>query len=413
MAVTAALLFLLGSLAGEAGKDSVADLLGERCLSLGIDLDPDNPNASHPAPADVQALARAGAGSWLDAQITSGDDVITEPPEALWEFLRAQQGPLQAAIAILEKRSPEPAVKAGSLEVPKLLPIVRLEKLLLAAALVEARSGDALEAERALEASWSLGKAFASGHYLISQLLSVSVERWQSGVLRKLPEVPLAWINRLSTDSAWTRMLDAVAEEGTLLSDPKRVSTEDTSPALRRRALAALADGLRKVSACELPGLSDEEIFRPAADVFRLETSQQARAWGEIYKDMVMPNFLSSIRRAARLMVDRELTLKVLELRFEKAASREGAWPTEYENLGSSVCPGVLYAYGSDGKSMQIRFDGPVNTPEAGVVLPLEFRSGAGLAAPLPTLTPSPTPTPTPTPEPEPGELDSPNEPEP
>src|SRR6187431_685885 len=116
MAAAAALLFLLGSLAGEARSDSVGDPLNQRCLELGIDLDPDNPNASHPSAAEAQALARAGAGPWLDAQITSGDDVITEPPEVLREFLRAHQGPLRATIAILEKRNPEPAVKAGSLE---------------------------------------------------------------------------------------------------------------------------------------------------------------------------------------------------------------------------------------------------------------------------------------------------------
>lgn len=395
MAAAAALLFLLGSIAGEPRQDSVAYLLTERCLALGIDLDPDNPKASHPSAEDVQALARAGPGSWLDAQIAFAEDSLAEPPAALREFLRDRQGPLWSVVAVLEKQAPEPLVSDATGPVPKVLPFVRLEKLLLAMAFVEARNGNAIEAERALEASWSLGRAFASGKYLLTQLLSVSVERRQAGVLRKLREAPFAWISRLSGDSPWTRMLDAVAEEGTI-TDPASPSMDSSRP-LRARALAALADGLRNVSPCELPDLSEEEIFRPAGDVFRLEGSEEARAWAFIYKDIVLSNLLSSVRRAGRLMVDRELTLKVLELRFEKAASREGAWPTEYGNLGSSVCPGVLYDYHSDGKSMEIRFDGPVNTPEAGVVLPLEFRSGAARS----------TPTPTPTPTPEPESLDS------
>lgn len=412
MAATAALLYLLGSLAGEARRDPVADLLTERCLALGIDLDPDNPQARHPSAEDVQALARAGVSSWLDAQISSAEDTVAPPPAAFRDFLRDHHGPLWNVIAVLEKRSPESLMKADSPAVPKFLPFVRLEKLLLATALVESADGNTIGAARALEASWSLGKAFSSGHYLISQILSVSAERWQAGVLRKLHEVPFAWISRLSGDSPWTRMLDALAEEGTLPGPTLAAPSRDPSRALSVRAFAAMADGLRKVSPCELTGLSMERIFQPAGNVFRLG-SEEARADASEFEQTVFPNLLSAVRRAARLMADRELTLRILELRFEKAASREGAWPTEYENLGSSVCPGVLYGYRSEGKSMEIRFEGTVNTPEGGVVLPLEFRSGAGLAAPLPTLTPSPTHTPTPTPEAEPEDLDSSEGPEP
>lgn len=408
MAATAALLFLLGSLAGDTRSDSVGDLLTERCLALGIDLDPDNPRAPHPSAEDMQALSRSGAGPWLDAQISSAEDSVGEPPAGLRDFLKDRHGPLWSVIAVLEKQSPEPLVKAGSTAMPKLLPFVRLEKLLLATALAEARSGNTIEAERALEASWSLARAFSSGHYLLSQLLSNAVERWQAGVLRKLPETPFSWINRLSSDSPWSRMLDSVAEEGTL-TDPTQVAPSmDSSRPVRARALAALADALRRVSPCELPDLSEEEIFQPASDVFRLEGSNEAHASAQGEREIAFDNFLSSIRRAGRLMVDRELTLKVLELRFEKAASRENAWPTAFENLGSSVCPGVVYSYSSDGKSMAIRFDGPVDTPKGGVVLPLEFRSGTALAA----LSPAPAPTPTPIP-PKPEDLDSFEAPEP
>ena len=405
MAATAALLFLLGSFAGEARPDAVAELLTERCLALGIDLNPDNPKASHPSADDVRALSRAGASSWLDAQISSAEDSIAEPPATLRDFLRDHHGALWSVIGVLEKQNPEPLVKAGSTAMPRLLPFVRLEKLLLAAALAEARNGNTFEAERALEASWSLGRSFASGHYLLSQLLGNAVERWQAGVLRKLPAAPFSWINRLSSDSPWTRMLDGMAEEGTLTDPTLGSPSMDPSRALRARAFAALADGLRKVSPCELPDLSEEDIWRPAADVYRLETSEEARGRAAAHKEMLMPSFLSGMRRAGRLVVDRELTLKVLELRFERAASREGDWPAEFENLGSSVCPGALYAYRSDGESMEIRFEGQVSTPDAGVVLPLVFRSGAG-----PTAAPAPAPSPTPT---GPERLDSSEAPEP
>lgn len=201
---------------------------------------------------------------------------------------------------VLEKRAPEPLVNDVRGPAPTVLPFVRLEKLLLATALVEAGRGSAIETERALEASWSLGRAFATGKV--------------------------------------TRMLGAITEDA------------------------------------------------------------------YVYREIALPSFLSPVRRAARLMLDRELTLKVFELRFEKAASRDGAWPTDFENLGSSVCPGVAYAYRSDGKSMEIRFDGPVNTPEAGVVPSLDFRSGGG---PCGSVTHSHSDSDSPTPAPEPEDLDS------
>ena len=84
--------------------------------------------------------------------------------------------------------------------------------------------------------------------------------------------------------------------------------------------------------------------------------------------------------------MDRELTAKVLELKQEKAASREGSWPAKFYDGDSRVCPGAAYEYQTRGGGMAIRFKGTIDDPSAAALaLPLSFE----VRAPRPTPTPA------------------------
>lgn len=102
------------------------------------------------------------------------------------------------------------------------------------------------------------------------------------------------------------------------------------------------------------------------------------------------------IRRAGRLLVDRELTARILEIRQEKAASREARFPGKFSDLESRVCPGSSYEYQSRGGAMAIRFTGPIDDGGGPpLVLPLSFeirtpRSSPRPTKPRPALTPRP-----------------------
>ena len=85
---------------------------------------------------------------------------------------------------------------------------------------------------------------------------------------------------------------------------------------------------------------------------------------------IAVPNITGAIRRAGRLLVDRELTAKVLELRGEKAVSRDGSWPEKFLDGDSRVCPGASYEYQSRGAAMAIRFKGTIDDGGAPWVLP-------------------------------------------
>jgi len=275
--------------------------------------------------------------------------------------------------------------------------VIRLERLVLAAALAEEYAGNHIDAGRALEASWSLGRAFASGPTTLSHLLSIGVEKLQAGVLRKMREPPLAWHGRLGADGPWDRMLEAVSKEGRRTESSGGLPTETVDSVLVK-AVTAVTDALRKTSPCDLAGMSESDVWQPAADALAAEASQEKRALRDISAQIALPNLVSALRRAARTEVDRELTLKVLILRLEKSGTVDGRWPDKLVDATSAVCPSATYAYRSGGDGVELRFEGSIDAPTSGPTLPLAFRDK--VSAPTPSRTPTPVPPPEPTPTP-------------
>jgi hypothetical protein len=250
---------------------------------------------------------------------------------------------------------------------------------------VEERAGNHSGAGDLLEASWSLSRSFSRQPDLMSQLMAVAFVKLQTGALRKMSAPSVAWLDRVSGDEPWRRMLDAV--EASPLSSVR----EGDAPMERirgdlARAWRAATERLRELSPCEVSKLSSEEIWRPASEEIERSISGGADPSLRIFANIATPNIAGTFRRAGRLLVDRELTAKVLELRQEKAASREGRWPEKLLDGDSRVCPGAAYEYQTRGAAMAIRFKGSIDDPAAPALeLPPSFEARA----------PRPTPTPT------------------
>lgn len=367
----------------------------EGSRALGIGFKQGNKQAEHPSSESVQALNRSGAGAWVDAVIQGQSDEISEPPAALREFVRDRREIVWSVIAALEKDQPDWG-KGSDLQTvigAVGLPLMRLERLLLAVALVEEYDGNAIDASRALEASWSLGSSLPSGRLLITQLVAIGVQRMQVGAVRKMQAPPLQWLGRLGSDGPWPRMLDAVTQEGRFRPPAPADGSRDASSEVAVKALSAIADALAKVSPCDLASMSDDEIWRPAAAALAAETDEVKRAFRDFYAQHMVESVASAIRRAARLEVDRELTLRVLQLRLEKDTSRDGRWPEKLLDATSAVCPAATYTYNWTIGGVELRFEGSVDVPKMGPVLPLAFRSRSPERAPTtasPPLTPSP-----------------------
>jgi hypothetical protein len=113
--------------------------------------------------------------------------------------------------------------------------------------------------------------------------------------------------------------------------------------------------------------------------------------------EIAAPTAIDFVRRLERLLVDRELTWKILELRQERAASRTGRWPENFPDLVSRTCPEASFEYQPRGNAMTIRFHGYVEEPDApGLILPLSFEVRRPVPTPAPTPTRRPRPRATP-----------------
>ncbi len=382
-------------------RNAAADRVAEKALAIGIDFDEGNPDAPRPAPVEVQALGDAAPGSWLFAQVQTPDDRIAEPPAALREWLESHDQPLAAIVAVLEKDSPEWKVTGDELAQKPSLPflaIIRLEKVLLALALSEERHGESALAASALEASWSLGKSVALRPTMIDQIIAVAIDKFQAGALRKIPDPPLQWIGRMGGNDTWERMLDAIAVDFRFAGDSTFSDSSDPWVEISRKLPKALSDALRKRSPCEASLMSEDQMTQIVEREFSIPSSAEISEIRRIALSIILPSILSASRRAARLSVDRELSLKVLELRLERAASREKEWPSKLVLDVSAVCPEATYAYRRDGNAMALEFVGSVDSPSSGPVLPLVFHSTSAAAAPGPSQTPPEAPPLTPPP---------------
>lgn len=394
--MTAVLVVLLaaGGL-GEPSRNSVADVLAEQGLILGIDYDAENPKAPHPSNASRAAYQKAGLGAWVSAQTEGEMGDIAEPPPALREYLSSNHAAVWKAIGALEKASPDWG-SADKVPRPEIMPNIRLQRLLVAAALLEELDGHPVEAERALEASWSLGLPIAQDDTLMAQLMRLHDARWQSGALRKMKGKSLIWMDRLGRDDLWRGMTDAVRGEAELRAPSAEGGpSADPFSEARTKSMYAISDGLRKILPCDGDAFSTEALWKLAERNLGPTSDEEKRTIRELVGKMILPNLSGMVRRAARASIDRELTLRIMELRLERDGSPDGKWPRELVNTQSVVCPEASYSYRSDGETMEIRFDGSVIVPE-GPVLPLAFQSGSPTKAPTTTPVPAPALTPPP-----------------
>jgi hypothetical protein len=383
-------------------KNAAAEDLESLVLALGFDHPrSDDSSAEHPSKEDVEAYQGAGFGSWLEGQLRSADDSISSVPASIQSFLEKRQPTVWRVTALLERDIPawDSDSRADPRDLSGLLLAIPMTRILLAAALVEERAGRHARAGDLLEASWSLSRSSSGVPELTSQLIAVTLLKLQIGTLRKMSDPPIQWLDRMSGDEPWRRMLDAV-EVSPLLSVRGGDAPLDRIRSAEARAWRAVTDRLREISPCEVSKLSSEEIWRPASEeIERSIAGGSPRESSIATPDIAIPNITGAIRRAGRLLVDRELTARVLELRQAKAASREGRWPEKLFDVDSRMCPGAAYEYQTRGAAMAIRFKGAIDDPAAPALdLPLAFEVRAPRPTPTPTRPRRPSVTPRPRP---------------
>lgn len=380
-------------------RNAAAEELEQLALLLGIDFHGDDADAPHPSREDLEAYRQASFGFWLDSQLKVPDDSIGSPPGKLKDFLDKRRSIVGRVTALLGREIPDwGGDPRGNFERARALPgVVSLGKLVLAAALVGEREGDRSGAASRFDASWSLYSSLASRPDLTSQLMSIAIGKMQAGALRKMSEPSIQWLDRMSGDAPRRGMLEALRAEPYLVHRSRDPSLESFRES-QLRAWSAVAESLHRLSPCEVAKLDEAQIWKPADEEFEKWKESGGDPALQVLMDIPKPNLAGAVRRAGRNLVDRELTAKILELRLEKAASRDGRWPEKFFDSESRVCPESAYEYQVRGAVMSIRFAGSIDEPAApgALSLPLVFE-----VRPLPpTRTPTRVVRPTVTPAP-------------
>ena len=366
-------------------------------LALGIEVNADDPNAEHPSKEDADAYNQASFASWLDAQVRTSDDFIAPPPPRLKDFLERRQSALWHLAGRLEGETPDWGydIKDDKRAFSRLGLAQRLNRVILAAALVEERGGHQVEAGRLLGASWSLSSSVSELPDMLSQFVAIALGKLQLGVLRKLSDPSGEWLERLSSDRPWQKFIDSYEYEPLIMKAQGKSVSEGEKYDAYVRGWRRIADNLRERSPCHASKMSEQQFWQPMEDEYRRLQSEDPSEAVESLRGVATPNLMSGLRRAARLAVDRELTAKILEIRQEKAALRPSRWPEKFSDTESRICPGESYGYQVRGAAMAFRFKSSIADPgEPALVLPLSFEVRAPRPPPTPTRTPRPTPTP-------------------
>jgi hypothetical protein len=363
---------------------------------LGLDLTPETHDAltaeavssTKPPEREVDRL-RYTASVYLTSQrLEKPEAAIDPPPPEVKAFFTAHANDVRALEAELLASPPprwdfDPASLPGKQPIPKIDAIIRLQRTLLAMALVESVGQNNVAVGRSLEASWKLNQALRHIPDSLCQIMALGIARLQVGTLRKVDVDADLWRKRLAEQDFKRPLLDTEL----LFSWPSEVNLrrlEDVESQSERGALARLrtfflrplrsviwsevTEGFRRsyVEIANSP-LSDREV--PESEVGPKSTA------AEIILSISLPGLRGRLRRVDRFVLDSELTTKVLEAR-QRRVQNHLEWPAAIPGIEATRFPGVRWIYSvSPQKTMSLSLSKDLNWNQNGFSLPCRFTS--------------------------------------
>jgi hypothetical protein len=321
---------------------------------------------------DKRALSRA-ISQYDEAELTRPGGKVEPPPGAVRAFLEERDREIGDVVTFLSTSGP-PEWKvdvrlAHEAPVPNLLGQIRLQRLLVAQALNRAQLGRENEAEQVFHASWNLNASLRDRPDIISQLIAIAIARMQAGLARRLPLDPAPWRERFADHDYRASVLRALEVES--IAGVRGLPADSS---LWDRASRADFFDLRRNF---LVGLRDSPVADKQIEISseRYLPDSQPRSPGAIIEMIPLPNLAGAIRRADRLIIDMELTERILEARMLKAGL--GLWPTGIPGIEISRMPGEHWTYfvSNDGRmtiyfSRELQWEG-----QQGWMLPLRYES--------------------------------------
>ena len=319
-----------------------------------------------------------GTVDYLLAQIARPEASIDPPSENVIRFLEEKRVILDAIESILAAGPPpqwalDLSFPENARRKPNALGQIRLQRILTARALAAEQRDQNEFAARSLDASWNLNESLRGRPEIIPALLSTAIARFQVGILRKVTVEENGWRKRLETLDGRTVFLDADVILGVR---PKFARTwwryvleEYGEASWFRRAWQVLEAPAHRVANVEYSDLMRDELSHlrdaPLSDHFSEPPAP------DVYTR-------NSFLRADRLVVDAELTSKILQAKSLRRKNA-GRWPAAIPGIEASRYPGASWRYevSPDGGGMSIALSRELASPYPPdtKLLPLRFSS--------------------------------------
>ena len=326
--------------------------------------------------AGYQRIGEAVFG-FLERELKNPTEKIGVPSRELEGFLEEHRDALVSIESVLLRDADvhwEVDVSRGyGGPLPNVLGQMRLQRLIVARALLEARRGETEGALQTLEVSWRLNQTLSSRPEMICQLIVVAVARLDVGALRKLDAPAYGWADRVRDGKLLSAYLAAFQNQAWFNLEATDLTGEVGAFG---RTLRQVAEEFLKRDLCAWTSEKLRETWsRAERDQF---PEEDPRA------EIAAPNLIEGFMRWRRFLVDAELTALVLDARAERAASRRRAWPERLLGVGAGVCPDGGWSYRPSGKgTARFAFEGRlIEEPSVAMRLPLTFTAGVPTAPP-------------------------------
>lgn len=295
---------------------------------------------------------RKELAQYLENQLENSTNQVEVPPESLRRYLASQSANLAAIRThILNSEMPRWTLDVSqwnfSYPLPSLLGMVNLQKVFALDMLEKTRLGETKEVLDTLEVAWKLNQSAREYPSLIGSLVSIIVDNYLVGVIRKIKGIPTDWQARI------TRLVKedypqsfSTSLMGHFLTTTRSLSTyplwkwTDAPPPPFAKVLDALQRPYLRFSVVDswwketrgLHKLPKQNFCNFDSETFK-QNHQLSTAWWNIFgQEPTWNQWLKLWRK----LIEWELTQKVLQVK--EIAAKQGSWPQQVPGIEVSVC---------------------------------------------------------------------------
>ncbi len=242
-------------------------------------------------------------------------------------------------------------------QLPHLVGILNLQKIFMLKILSDYHQGNMPEVNQTLEVSLKINQSIQSQPDLISQLVSLIVTEYQLGILRQIKDLAPQWETKLINYSYNYQegILNAIKIESLMIGSPFYLGEESSNiifNLFEKPYWQIMAQDTAQRMKNSFTELQNQDIC--SANLTELETQLQDFPWWNIHADIATPNFSKQWLRGGTVMLDLELTQKILQTEVIK--QKTGQYPDSLPNLNSQICPEQKWQYQKTNNQVTLNF---------------------------------------------------------